>query len=337
VTTRRHVAPLALLVAGVSAVLALYTGLAGCSHRYSADGADAGSLDGTGVAGELLAPRSGEGGGRFFYPLQVGDHWDWRIHTVSQITTDAGPQPPDTTRRPWSAEIVGTSQVGARTYYIQAEYDPRVVVAPPPTGFLLREDRMGLFEHDASGNPDVTVEGESGADPVAAGLAAYVDRTVADAAQRPAFARAAALVAEKISIMQLGSGLHRRRQTGADPGELTMLSYPLRPGVSWIVRDSPRFVRTVVGLDMIHVPLGTFPAWGLRGGSELFGPNDRVRFWYSRLGLLRIRFHAEADAVDNTGAVIGRVAFDSDQSLTGVRLERPHALPALVAGPEQLR
>jgi len=109
---------------------------------------------------------------------------------------------------------------------------------------------------------------------------------------------------------------------------LTMLSYPLRPGASWIVRDSPRFVRTVVGLDMIHVPLGSFPAWALRGDSELFGPNDRVGFWYSRLGLLRIRYHVEADAVDNTGAVIGRVATDSDQSLTGIHLVRSAALAA---------
>jgi len=341
-TTPRRVAARAALVAGAATLLALGAGLGGCSHRDSADGSDSGSLAGTGAASGLLAPRPGDvdfdlRGGRLFFPLAVGNHWDWRIHAVNTITTDAGPQPPDTTVHPWSAEIVGTSQVGVRTYFIQSQYDPRVVPPPVSLGFYVREDRLGLFERGPAGEPDVTVDGEAGADPVAAGLAAYVERTVADGAQRAAYARAAAQVAQRISIIQLGSGLHRRRQTGADPGELTTLSFPLRPGVSWIVRDSPRFVRTVVGREMIRVPLGTFAAWGVRGGSELFGPNDRVRFWYSPLGLLRIRFHVEADAVDNTGAVIGRVATDSDQSLTGVRLAKPSVLSTLVAAPDPLR
>jgi hypothetical protein len=80
----------------------------------------------------------------------------------------------------------------------------------------------------------------------------------------------------------------------------------------------------------VNLPLGTLPAWKLRGTSELFGPEDRVHFWYSRLGLLRIRFHVVGDATDNTGNVIGRVVTDSDQSLTEIHLVRTGA--ALVAG-----
>ena len=214
---------------------------------------------------------------------------------------------------------------------MQAEYDPRVNLTPPSTGFLMREDRLGLYERDVAAGPNAEVE-PGAVDGVAAGLAAYVDRTTGDAGQRAAFANAAAEVAQKLSIIQLASGLGRRRRTGADPNEITFLSYPLQVGTSWIVRASPRFVRTVVGNELIRVPLGTLTAWRIRGDSELFGPNDRVHYWYSPLGLVRIRFHVEAAAVDSTGAVIGRVATDSDQSLTGVRILRPRIDPFLVAG-----
>jgi hypothetical protein len=96
------------------------------------------------------------------------------------------------------------------------------------------------------------------------------------------------------------------------------------------VRDEPRFARIVVGRDRINVPLGTFAAWKLRGTSELYGPEDRVHLWYSNLGLLRFRYHVEADAVDEVDHVIGRVVTDSDQSLTGIHLVRGGA--ALAAG-----
>jgi hypothetical protein len=105
-----------------------------------------------------------------------------------------------------------------------------------------------------------------------------------------------------------------------------MLSFPLHIGARWIVRDDHRFVRAVVAHERVNLPLGLFLAWKLRGTSELFGPDDRVHFWYSNVGLVRVRFHVVADAVDDADHVIGTVAIDSDQSLTALALERPHAL-----------
>ena len=140
---------------------------------------------------------------------------------------------------------------------------------------------------------------------------------------RVAYSRAAAELTRKLSTL---------RVTGASSKGFTMLKFPLRVGASWVERDSPRFVRTVVGHELIRVPLGTVAAWNIRVTSELFGPNDRVNFWYSSLGLVRIHYHVEADAVDNTGAVIGRAANTGDRALTAVRLQGPPIPSSLTAG-----
>jgi hypothetical protein len=176
------------------------------------------------------------------------------------------------------------------------------------------------------GQQNVTTDGVPGG-PDAAALAAYVDRTIADPAQRAAFQRAAAEVAAKLALVRpIVTGLHTGN--GARPGEITLLAYPVFVGARWVVRQDPSFGRVVVGRERIRVPLGTFASWKLQGTSELFGPADRVHFWYSNLGLLRVRFHVEGEATDATGNVIGTVVTDSDQSLTDIHLVRPGAVLA---------
>lgn len=327
-TTPRPLSVRASLFTGAVALFALVLALPGCSHRYAGDD----SADGSGVASELLAARPGsvmDFGGRLIYPLALGNHWDYRIRTDSQITTDAGPQPPVVTERPWAADIFRTAQTGDLSYFIQSEGDPSSACAHCDEEFWMRESRLGLFELDNVGaRPGVTVDGAS-SDPEAADLVAYVDRTVADPGQRAAFHRAATAIAAKLALVRPIPG-GTRPALGAAPGEITLLSYPLHVGERWIVRESPRFARIVVGREVVNVPLGTFPAWKIRGTSELFGPDDRVLFWYSNLGLLRVRVHATSDATDDTGNVIGRVVLDSDQSLTDIHLVRGGS--ALAAG-----
>jgi len=305
-------------VTGAAALFALVLALAGCSHRYTADD----SVDGTGAASQLLAARPGSPmgfRGRLIYPLAVGNRWDYHIRTVSQITTDAGPQPPVVAERPWAAEIVRTAQAGDLDYFIQLESDPSYACALCGEQFWVRQSRLGLFELDNVGTrPGVTVDGTSN-DPEAAALVAYVDRALADPGQRAAFRRAASAIAAKLALVRPIPG-GPRSALDAAPGEITLLSYPLYVGERWIVRESPRFARIVVGREVVSVPLGMFPAWKIRGDSELFGPDDRVFFWYSNLGLLSVRYHVVGDAVDDTGNVIGRVVTDSDQSLTDIHL-----------------
>jgi hypothetical protein len=313
-------------------MLTLSLGFAGCSHKYSADDA---ALDGTGVTTELLAPRPGDGSGQDFrrarqiFPLAVGNHWDYHVRMRNEIITDAGPQPPVVEEATATIAITGTRQVGDREYFAQEVTQESPGKPGLGTTFLVRQSRLGLFELDAAQPQEgVTVDGAP-ADPAGADLIANVDRSITDPARRAAFHRAAVELAAKLSLLRPAVGRHP--QAGADPGEITVLSYPLYVGARWIVRADPRFARMVVARERIALPLGTFPAWKLRGTAELFGPEDRLHLWYSNLGLLRIRFHGVSDAVDDTGNVIGRVVFDSDQSLTDIHLAGRGS--SLAAGP----
>jgi hypothetical protein len=188
-----------------------------------------------------------------------------------------------------------------------------------------------LFELDPVSAPALIAREAAPVEPLPSDVVTYVNRTIQDPVLRAAFQRAAAVVAEKVDAILLGSGQTPRRPGGgAEPGEITFLSYPLFPGAQWMVRDSPRFERTVVAHEVTSVPLGTFPAWKLLGTSELFGPEDVVHYWYSPLGLLRFRYHVVGDATDPFGNPIGRVVSDFDQSLTDIHLVTSG--PVLVAG-----
>ena len=266
----------------------------------------------------------GRGRGASFYPLAIGNQWTYSIRSRSTIVTDAGAQPPVVTQSPWIAAITGTSASNSRTYFIQAEYDPRVVgpgLGPAPAStFLLREDRSGLYEADQLIRATPTAPRPT----AATQWRASIDPAIAGTTQSAAFARAADVIAARLDLV-MGSGMGRPGPGpgGPDPGELSMLRYPLRPGAHWVVRNSPLFTRTVVDRVTTRLPAGVFDSWKLRGDSELFGSTDRVHFWYGRAGLLRIRFHSEAEATDEAGNSVGRLIVDQDQILTALTLHRP--------------
>jgi hypothetical protein len=299
--------------------------VAGCSSKkYSADES---ALAPSGPAGELVGALPDDGTldarlGRRFFPLAVGNRWEYHEHSSSQITTSEGTQPPFIEDRLLVDEIVRTEQIGERTYFIESESSSSGGSPTLGSEFLVRESRFGLFELD---QPHAQVgAGEASATVTQAppALAAYIERSVPDAGARVAFDRAAAQVTQKLEAIRMS--LHALRPPrGVDPNEITLLSFPLSLGARWIVRDDPRFERTVVGRERVSVPLGRFVSWKLRGTSELFGPGDRLHLWYANVGLVRIRVHVTGDAVDQTGNVIGRVVTDVDESLTGLTLQRP--------------
>src|SRR5262249_34476866 len=103
-------------------------------------------------------------------------------------------------------------------------------------------------------------------------------------------------------------------------------------GARWVVRESPRFTRTVVARELVRVPAGVFPAWRLMGTAEAFGPEDRLDVWYSSAGLVRLRFHVVGDAVGDQGNVSGRAVTDSDQTLTAIELTGAARVLASVSG-----
>ena len=313
---------MSFLRSGMAALIAL-TIVAGCSQRDSTDVA-------AGGPSELLAPSpmgTDFARSRSLFPLAVGNYWLYRVRTHYQILGPGAPAPVDG-EGTYFVNIAGTATYDGRDYFLQSEGDPRqgnVGVA-----FPVRSSRFGLFElmlnHASQARSDAVP-----VDPVAGDLSAYVDRAIADPVKRAAYQRAAAALAAKVSAMRPAPGGQSLvPPPHAVPDELTVLSYPLYAGARWVVRKDPNLARIVEARERINVPLGTFAAWRIRNVSELYGPNDRVHFWYSSLGLLRFRVHAETNATDSTGAIIGRVAIDSDRALTDVHLVRASA--ALVSG-----
>jgi hypothetical protein len=163
---------------------------------------------------------------------------------------------------------------------------------------------------------------------------AVVNGRIARPADRAAFERAAERVMERLASMRWNdSQLVGQGRGGPDPGELSVLRYPLSAGARWTVREMPRYGRVVLGRERVVVPAGAFVAWRLRGTSELFGPDDRVFYWYSSAGLVQMSFHFESDATDDAGNVIGRVIGDQDQVLTGLTLVDPNTPHASLESP----
>lgn len=311
-----------ILVALLLASLA--TSLTGCGRSTLATDPGGGSegvtpfsgLDDP-VAGDVI--QNARIRGPYRYPLAVGNHWDYLIRARVVTIPDVGEPTTVFNRSPWSAEVVGTEIRGAHEYFLVWEGDPRSA-APTLPQFFQRQDDEGFYELDVP--PAASdLRADAGGQP----LAATIDFVALDAslAGRPhgeALARAARSVVAKLERMRRSLGTLPAATAGAEPNELTFLRYPLQVGAQWTVRESPFFGRIVTGQDDLLLPVGRVRAWRIRGVSELYGPNDRVLFWYGRPGLVRTRVHAEGEATDDAGNVIGRVVADFDQALVRVSL-----------------
>ena len=321
------------------ALAALSLGLTGCSHRSYRDAASDGDQS---IAGRVLGAPPAIGSprgelvpqGRRFFPLAVGNRWDYDVRTRMTLVTSDGPQPPEITQIRLRDEIIGTEPFGAREYFLQQESNPDVspLVA---SIFPVREDRSGLYEGEFIRRISPASSGASGNSIEPTALRAYVDRVVVRAADRAAFVRALEVLAMRLAAARHDAAVFAGGSPeGPDAGEISLLRYPLFTGAHWVVRASPRFTRSVIGRERVTVPAGAFSAWRLRGSSELFGPNDRARFWYSSAGLVRLSFHFESNAIDNAGNVIGRVMGDQEQLLTALSLVDPHAPHTFTVGPD---
>lgn len=258
-------------------------------------------------------------GGPYRYPLAVGNRWDYLIRARVVTIPDAGEPTTVFNRSPWSAEVVSTEVRGAHEYFVVAEGDPRSA-APTMPRYFQRQDDEGFYELDVP--PAVPgLHADGGGQPFDATIdLAALDASLAGRPHREALARAARQVVAKLDRMRWSLGTLPAATAGAEPNELTFLRYPLQVGAQWTVRESPFFGRIVTGQEELLLPVGRVRAWRIRGLSELYGPNDRVLFWYGRPGLVRTRVHAESDATDDAGNVIGRVVADFDQALVRVTL-----------------
>jgi hypothetical protein len=309
------------IIVSLAAVLGLAAPLFGCGGKatrtvtpaevFSTESPFSGSADHPGGMG------GGRAGGATSYPLAVGNRWDYALHSRVEIFPTEGEPSATQGQALWSAQIVGTAISGNVTHFLLAEGDPRTSF-PPPALYFIRQDQDGLYEVDTSPVFGPSRASPPAGDPLAVSRAtlARLEQSLAGTPHATAFARAAARVTEKLDRMRRNLDASASAATEAMPNELTVLRYPLRIGSEWVVRDSPRFGRIVVGLDDVRLPVGRVRAWRLLGVSELYNAEDRVHFWYGRAGLVRIHLHAEMEATDDSGNTIGKAIAEYDQSLT---------------------
>jgi hypothetical protein len=94
-----------------------------------------------------------------------------------------------------------------------------------------------------------------------------------------------------------------RAAGGPLAGELHRLSYPLRPGARWFIRDEEdlKLEAIVEAQETLHLRSGDVPAWRIRlvWHNAFFQPTDRIVTWYSRSGLMRVYYRLE----DTSGLV----------------------------------
>jgi len=326
--------PLAALPAVL--VLALASaGLAACSHRSYQDTPPTADES---VAGQMLGARPWTGptrgglgsiiGGQQVYPLALGNRWDYAVHARVTMVTSGGQQPLQRTDDPFRVEIVGVHTFGQREYFLQQEGNP--LETGPFASIInpVRADRSGVYEPQSFGGLEAPA-----AVPNDAAARAVVDRLVGSPEARAAFAEAY----DRVAVLLAGARRHAATftgsQAGPDSSELSVLRYPLFAGARWDVADFSGLRRSVVGRERITVPAGTFMAWRVRGETDFYGSHDRLNFWYSNAGLIRVSYHFESDARDPFGNVLGRIVGDDDQVLTALTLFDPNAPHALAVSP----
>jgi len=113
------------------------------------------------------------------------------------------------------------------------------------------------------------------------------------------------------------------RKGGPLPGEITRLSYPLRTGARWVIRQDPLFTSVVEGVEPVAVAGHKIPAFRIRIESELAGANDRVHLWASRAGMVKLAYHLEGVAMDENGNVLGLLIAEHRERLLDLHLVAP--------------
>ncbi|HLQ67183.1 MAG TPA: hypothetical protein VK123_08140 [Candidatus Limnocylindrales bacterium] len=234
-----------------------------------------------------------------------------------------------------SRELTGTETLLGRSYTLLTEAhvesgsfggDPN----PFTYWIRYRQDQSGLYEADV----DVTQP------PAAASTDAARVQAGARESRRPlpaewrarlpveqvaAYERAWNSIQDKSAAVRemLGARSSALRPAGLLDGEITRLTYPMRPGAEWTIRPEPFFGATVEGVDNLDLPAGRFPAYRIRIEGEAFGSDDIVHFWFGRSGQLQVKYHLESVMTDVDGNEIGRLVDDYNEAVDSLTLLQP--------------
>lgn len=267
------------------------------------------------------------GGGQGFFPLAIGNVWDYdRTFDYVMFDNDGNIADMQSLNEEVIYEIIGVEQRFGREYVLNQQRYVR------ETGDLLwwnryRQDRSGLYAADIGlGEPPAfSLVAAARMQPAQNTLLMPQIMPMRSMAMAPDQLQAweaawQRLVEKRMAIAAALGAAQFGPPGGALSNELTVLRYPLHPGRHWLNRNTLFVVESEVeGNDVLDLPAGRFPAWRVRLTNEAFGDNDSALFWYSRSGILKESVHIESIATDLAGNVLG--TFVSDELLLLVDLD----------------
>lgn len=275
-----------------------------------------------------------------FFPLALGNRWEYDRTFETQLEVEGTLEPPETFHSTITRELTQTEELAGRVYVVEE----RTEVEEGETSRLwirYRQDRAGLYEADVAATlPPATASSgrwlRAGAG-VAAGPASArraLEQRLEGSPYRGAFLEAWERLESKLASVRRAralwsvlAGSAKDRPGGAESDELVRLAYPLRPGQAWTVRAEPLFASVVEAHDTLDLPAGRLPGWRIRMDSSVFGPDDEVELWYGRSGYLALHAELQMDATDENGEVIGVLHVQDSELLTDLDLatSRPSA------------
>jgi hypothetical protein len=250
---------------------------------------------------EGMAAAGATNAGGLFYPLQVGNRWEFEHRlTATHIPIEGPAWVPVGFEYRRLVELTGTAEIHGREYVI--ERSDYVSSSPiEPSLYYLRQDFGGLYESDDGpvAAPRAAVAPQATGDDAWSVTAARLGISTADPAWRRAWERIEAKLA---SVREVARAAAR---PGPAAGEIQSLRYPLHPGASWIIRDDPRFSAEVEGAVTLDTPAGRFTAWSLRIRNEFITESDEVHLYYGRAGYLGLWAHLTTEVTDEQGNPAG--------------------------------
>jgi hypothetical protein len=276
-----------------------------------------------------------------FYPLEVGNHWTYReVTDMKSVFVDGRPPVEATyeTTIDW-ALVCEETRLGRR-YIVQKEtttYEDQSSVY----WFRERQDARGLYGLEvgdpAACAPAATTrgggatmessrhmgDGDAWRERAGSRLLAQLSRSM-PADEAATIATTLLDQADRLQSAAREAGRHHHGQPGGiQAGEIFELSYPLRIGKQWVMRDDDVHIeRRVVGLEVRDVLGKKTLAYRIRLLSDLFGEST-IDLLYSRRGLVGIEATATSDNVDEEGNVIGTNFVTIARTLTAIHLDQP--------------
>jgi len=305
----------------------------GCSPTGQSDNeTESSPLAGLSTESELLdeAACLKPGNRGRFYPLAIGNIWhysrvfslDGEIVSTSQI----------------EQELVGHEELFERSYVLEESRESTTGFGGSSsytTWVRFRQDRAGLYEADvAITQPPAATDNkpapkDGGHDITLASGRSRVDWLLSKVAPSNHLAAYRAALIRNLELHQMIRDMTRSASfvaAASPPGgpktnEITRLRYPLRPGQSWAIRETPGFESTVERRELLDLPIGRRASWRIRIDSEFFGPEDEVYLWFSRCGQLGLFARIEGVAVDENGEVIGTFVTEENEVLEGLDIK----------------